>query len=83
MGITDTLRRCAKCHDPRPLTPGTSGRRRWTVRVRSNLGDAWEGMAAEGLYCFGRVGPGSEASIRNMCFLEKAIADGSENPTFQ
>ena len=42
-----------------------------------NVGDAWEGMAARADR-FGGVGPGSEVSIGNMRFLDKAMADGSE-----
>ncbi len=75
-GITDTLGGA-----PNAVTLG-----RYPGYVRAaamdgsrtfNLGDAWEGMAARADR-FGGVGPGSEVSIRNMRFLDKAIADGSE-----
>jgi hypothetical protein len=42
-----------------------------------NIGDAWEGMAARA-DSFGGTGPGSEISIRNMQFLDNAIARSSE-----
>jgi RHS repeat-associated protein len=42
-----------------------------------NLGNAWEDMAAR-TDRFGGTGPGSEVSIRNMSFLDKAIANGSD-----
>ena len=41
------------------------------------MGDAWEEMAAR-TDSFGGTGPGSEIWIRNMQFLDQAVAQGSD-----